>query len=196
MTEPSGHTQRTTTHIALLRAVNVAGRGMVAMSELRAALEALGFTDVRTVLQSGNAVFRTSGAKGAKLEGLIEEALLKRLSIRSDVFVRSAAQWKVLLADNPFPAEATRDPGHLVAMVAKMPVRKKAVAALQAAVAAAGGRETVAESAGQVYAYYPDGIGRSRLTTALAERTLGTRLTGRNWKTVLKLAAAASKAES
>ena len=184
-----------TTRIALMRAVNVAGRGMVAMSDLRAALEALGFTEVRTLLQSGNAVFRASGTGAPELERRIEAELLKRSRIETEVFVRSAAQWQAMIARNPFADEATRDPSHLVAMVAKRPVSKKAVAALRAASAAAGGRERVAESGGQVYVYFPDGIGRSRVTTALVERALGTRVTGRNWNTVLKLAAAASKAE-
>jgi uncharacterized protein (DUF1697 family) len=180
------------THIALLRAVNLAGRGMVAMSDLRATLEAMGYSDVRTVLQSGNLVFRTTGGRAEKLETLIEQQLLKRLGIETDVLVRSRAQWKALIAGNPFADEASRDPGHLLAVVSKTPVSKESVAALQAAVVAAGGRETVAESGGRLYAYYPDGVGRSRLTTALVERTLGTRVTGRNWNTALKLAQAAS----
>lgn len=177
------------TYIALLRAVNVGGRGKVAMAALRDCVAALGFADVRTLLQSGNIVLRTDKLDGAKLERVLESEFLKRLSLRTDVIVRSAAQWADLVSGNPFPEEAERDPSHLLAMVAKRPVARKAFKALQSAIAAAGGRETAGESAGQVYLYYPDGIGRSRVTTALIERALGGPVTGRNWNTVLKLAA-------
>ena len=169
---------------------------MVAMADLRAALEGLGFTGVRTVLQSGNAIFAASGVGGAELERLIEAGLAKRCRIETAVFVRSAAQWRALIAGNLYPDEAARDPGRLLATVAKTPVSKKAFSALRAAVAAAGGRETVAQSRGQIYAYYPDGVGRSRVTTALIERALATRVTARNWNTVLRLAQTASAAES
>lgn len=176
-----------TTQIALLRAVNVGGHGKIAMAALRDCLVAMGFADVRTVLQSGNVVMGADGLKGAKLEQFVEAEFLKRLGLRTDVVVRSAAEWKDLIAANPFPAEAKRDASHLLAMVTKRPVTRKALDSLKAAVAAAGGRETVGESAGQIYLYFPDGIGRSRVTTALVERALGGPVTGRNWNTVLKL---------
>ena len=164
------------------------GRRMVAMSGLRDCLCTIGFADVRTLLQSGNLVFRCDGPTGAELEGLLEAEFLKRLKLQTHVIVRSAAQWRKLVAGNPFVYEAREDPSHLLAMVAKRRVKPQAFAALQAAVAKAGGRETAGESGGQVYIFFPDGVGGSRVTTALIERALGTPVTGRNWNTVLKLA--------
>ena len=178
-----------TTHIALLKAVNVGGRGKVAMADLRDCLVSLGYADVRTVLQSGNVVLSADGLKPAKLEQVLEAEFLKRLGLRTEVIVRSAGEWADLVAGNRFPDEARRDPSHLLAMLAKDPVTQKALGALKSAVAAAGGRETVGESDGQVYLFFPDGIGRSRVTTALVERALGGPVTGRNWNTVLKIAA-------
>jgi uncharacterized protein (DUF1697 family) len=177
-----------TTQIALLRGVNVVGRRMVAMSGLRECLGAIGFADVRTLLQSGNLVFRCDGPTGEDLEQLLEAEFLKRLNLQTHVIVRSARQWERIVAGNPFMNEAREDPSHLLAMVAKRRVAPKAFAALQAAVAKAGGCEAAGESNGQVYICYPDGVGRSRVTTALIERALGTPVTGRNWNTVLKLA--------
>lgn len=185
--QPSPTEQLMTTQIILLRAVNVAGRGMISMSDLRQIMSDLSFQNVRTLLQSGNVVFRTNSPAGAKLEAVVQTELERQLKLRTDVFVRSARQWADLIAANPFADEALRDPGHLLAIISKRKPAQDTVAALRAA-AAALGPELVRECGGQVYITYPAGIGRSRLTTALIERTLGVRVTGRNWNTVLKLA--------
>jgi uncharacterized protein (DUF1697 family) len=173
-----------TVHIALLRAVNVGGATSVAMSALRDLAAQLGLEAPRTLLQSGNVVFR-SDAWPAELERLLEEETARRLGLRTDYFVRSAAEWRAAIDANPFPGAAARDPGHLVVMALKDAPEAEAVAALQAAIK---GRETVSAVGRQAYIVYPDGIGRSRLTIRLVEGKLGTRGTGRNWNTVLKLA--------
>jgi uncharacterized protein (DUF1697 family) len=171
--------------IALLRAVNVANRNMVAMSDLRAMAERLGLAKVQTLLQSGNLVFDGKPG-GAKLETLLESEAKKRLKVETDFFVRTAGEWRALIAANPFPAEAKKDPSHLVLLCLKDAPGKPALEALRQAIK---GREQVETDGRQAYAVYPDGIGRSKLTAALIEKHLGTRGTGRNWNTVLKLAA-------
>jgi uncharacterized protein (DUF1697 family) len=176
-----------TVHVALLRGVNVGGNKKVAMAELRAFLDALGVQDVRTLLQSGNALFRSAGRTGAKLEELLEGEARKRLGLETDFFVRTAAEWQDAIARNPFPDEAERDPGHLLVMVLKAAPTAAAVRALQAAIT---GRETVRAHGKQAYLVYPDGVGASRLTINVIERHLGTRGTARNWNTVTKLQSA------
>ncbi len=106
------------------------------------------------------------------------------------MLVRTAAEWSALVAANPFPEVAADDPGHLVAMPLKGKPAAAAVAALEQAIK---GRERIAAADRQLYIHYLDGIGRSKLTNALIERHLGLRGTGRNWNTVLKLAAALAK---
>lgn len=177
-----------TIHIGLLRAVNLAGLNKISMSDLRDLLVMLGLRDARTLLQSGNVVFRADIA-AAKLEGLLQDAAAKRLGLTTDFFVRTAKEWKGIVAANPFPDEARRDPGRLIVVVLKDAPEAEAVTALQNAIK---GREVVRAKGRQAYITYPDGMGRSRLTTALIERKLGTRGTARNWNTVLKLAALAS----
>jgi uncharacterized protein (DUF1697 family) len=175
-----------TTHIALLRAVNLGGRTKVSMAELRKRLEEAGYADVRTLLQSGNVVF--CGGKGdpeKAIAGIIE----KHFGYATDVFVRTAAEWKKIIAANPFPDEAENDPGHLVVMALGKAPAKPALEALRAAIK---GPETIAAKGPQLYVTYPAGIGRSKLTPAVIEAKLGTRGTGRNWNTVLKLAAVAA----
>jgi len=174
------------TYIGLLRAVNLAAHNKVAMSELRDLLTALGMQDVRSLLQSGNVVFRSAVRSTAHLERTLQSATKERLSVETDFFVRTAEEWGEMIADNPFPREAKSDPGHLVAMCLKEAPDRAAVTALQKAIA---GREVVRAVGRQAYIVYPDGIGRSRLTMALIEKKLGTRGTGRNWNTVMKLGA-------
>ena len=174
--------------VALLRAVNVGGR-MVAMAELKALTADLGLGDPRTLLQSGNLVFRADTGTDAELEAQLEAAIAERLGVRTDVHVRGAADLGQIVARNPFPKEAESDPGHLLVMFLKSSPAAAAVEALQAAVK---GRETVRAAGRQAYIVYPDGVGQSKLTNAVIERHIGGLGTGRNWNTVLKLAAAVS----
>lgn len=173
-----------TVHIALLRAVNLGSHGKVAMSDLRDLFTALGFAEVTTLLQSGNVVFRGGTREGGGLERYLETETEKRLGLKTDFLVRTAEEWKAIVARNPFPEEAKEDPSHLVVMFLKDAPDKKSVAALQAAIT---GPEIVRAEGRQAYITYPAGIGRSRLTNVLIEKKLGTRSTGRNWNTVLKL---------
>jgi len=177
-----------TTHIALLKGINIAGHKQVAMADLRDLVTRLGFVDVRSLLQSGNLVFRGGARAGAPLERVLETEAEERLGVTTDFFVRTAKEWDVIVAHNPFRKEAERDPAHLAVMFLKDAPDAGAVEALQAAIT---GPEVVRADGRQAYITYPNGFGRSRLTTALIERKLDTRCTGRNWNTVLRIAAAA-----
>ena len=175
-----------TIDVALLRAVNLPSHNKAGMAELRKLFADLGFEDVQSLLQSGNLVFRSDARTSAQLEGLLEAEAKKRLGLETDFFVRTAAEWKAVIAGNPFPEEAERDPGHLIVLFLKAEPDAKDVAALQAAIK---GREVVRAKGRHAYIVYPDGVGRSRLTNVMIEKKLGTRGTGRNWNTVLKLGA-------
>jgi uncharacterized protein (DUF1697 family) len=173
------------TQIALVRAVNVGGNAKIAMPALRALVAELGFADVQTVLQSGNLVFRSDRQSRRELETLLESAASDRLRLRTDFLVRSAAEWTRIIASNPFRDDAARDPSHLLLMVLKSAPSEHAFEALRAAIT---GPETLQAERTEIYIRYPAGIGRSKLTTRLIEARLGTRGTGRNWNTVLRLA--------
>lgn len=177
-----------TTFLALLRGINVGGHKPVAMADLRALLADLGFEEPRSLLQSGNLVFRGGSRRGAALERYLEAEAGARLGLQADCFVRTVAEWQAIVARNPFPEAAERDPGHLVVMCVKAAPERGAVAALQAAIA---GPELVRADGRQAYVVYPDGIGTSRLTNVVIEKRLGTRGTARNWNTVRKLEALA-----
>ncbi len=176
-------------HIALIRGINVGGHKKVAMADLRALLERLGFADVKSLLQSGNMVFRGGRRTALGVERLLEMEAAKQLALEADFFVRSAREWKTVIAENPFPKEADTDPGHLVVMCMKDRPDRANVQALESAIV---GREIVRAGDRHLYIVFPDGIGTSRLTNALIEKKLGTRGTARNWNTVLKLDALAN----
>ena len=161
-------------HIALLRGINVGGHRPVAMADLRAMCEGLGFEEVRTLLASGNLIFESSKT-GAALENLLETTAKKKLGLDTEFITRTAAEWKKVIASNPFPKEAERDPGRLVVMFCKQPVPK--------ALKITGAKREVLKAKGrEIYIVYPDGQGTSKLK-------LDVRGTARNWNTVLKLGA-------
>ncbi len=159
---------------------------MLAMGDLRTLLESLGFARAKSLLQSGNLVFRSGRRTGAALERLLEIETAKRLKVTADYFVRAADEWESIVARNPFPNEAASNSSHLVVTFLKSAPQAKDIEALRAAIK---GPEVVRAAGKQVYIVYPAGIGRSKLTSTLIEQMLGSRGTGRNWNTVVKLAA-------
>ncbi len=174
------------TYVALLRAINVGGHNRIAMVDLRKMTETLGFDGVKTILQSGNLVFEAPKRSGAGLEQMLETETTKRLKVTVDYLIRTADEWKSIIARNPFPKEAGGDPGHLHVMCLKEAPAAKKVKALQAAIK---GPEYVRADGCQLYMVYPAGMGTSKLTNAVIEKLLNTRGTARNWNTVMKLAA-------
>ena len=174
-------------HIALIRGINVGGKSMVAMADLRAACEKLRFKNPRTLLNSGNLIVESPDAPG-QVELRLETGMEKVLGRKLEFFVRSPKQWHATIKANPYRKEATADPGRLVLLCFKDKVTPAAVKELQKKIP---GRETLEAWGREGYAYYPDGQGQSKFTGALIDRTLGTRCTARNWNTVLKLAAMA-----
>ena len=175
------------TYIGLLRGINVGGNNMVAMADLRALVTKLGFSDVTTLLQSGNVVFRGSPKATAALERQLEAALEKRLGLSVEFHVRTADEWAGVIEANPFRAEAKADPGHVLVSCFKAPLDKANVKALQAAIT---GPEILHANGRHLYMVFPDGMGNSK-AARIVDAKLGARGTGRNWNTVLKLGALA-----
>lgn len=170
---------------AFLRGINVGGNKKVAMADLKSFFEELGLTDVKTLLQSGNAVFRENKRGDGQLESLLEKESVARLGLESDFFVRGLDDLDRVVRNNPFPAEAERDPSHLLVVFLKTAAEQKHIDALAAAIA---GPERVEGLGRETYVYYGEGMGRSRLTNAVIEKRIG-RATGRNWNTVRKVLA-------
>jgi uncharacterized protein (DUF1697 family) len=166
--------------VALLRAVNV-GKRKVAMAELRAICEDLGYDDVRTYVNSGNVVFTATGA-ATGIETAMEKALQQHYGFDVPVVVKSAAQWSKLAKANPFPKESKAQPNMVHAVFSRKPPNAARVAALEER-ASAG--EQVKTAGGAPWIYYPDGSGRSKLGTV--KDSPDSPSTSRNFRTVLEL---------
>jgi uncharacterized protein (DUF1697 family) len=176
---------QTAVQIALLRAVMPIGKNKVPMAALRAVLEDLGFTGVRTLLASGNAVFRSDQANGPALEALLENAIAERIGPKLDVMVRDAGAWSKIVAGNPFPVESESMPGRVLATVFKTPPDAAAARAFEAA---ATGPEQVRVVDDVAWVVYAEGVAGSQLTPAFWKRHFGNlKGTARNWNTMRKL---------
>jgi uncharacterized protein (DUF1697 family) len=169
-------------YFAFLRAINVGG-AKVAMADLRGLMVVLGLRNGRTLLNTGNLIFESDEPSDA-LEAVLKREAEARLGLKTEFIIRSGAELEAVVSNNPYPREAVEDPSHLVVLFASGPVSASGSESLRGAIR---GREVFAGSRRDLYVYYPDGIGHSKLTNQLIERHLGVRVTGRNWNTVRKL---------
>ncbi|HZC44640.1 MAG TPA: DUF1697 domain-containing protein, partial [Acidobacteriaceae bacterium] len=160
-------------YVALLRAVNVGGTGKLPMTELKAMCEAAGFQSVRTYITGGNVVFQSAKSE-AQVKKTLETALAAYAGKPVGVLVRTAAEMAAVLEQNPF----AQMPGNRV--VAYFLEDAPAKGALQAVTNQTS--EQLRLGAREIYAYYPDGIGDSKLKIPAAK--LGT---ARNMNTIAKL---------
>ncbi len=172
--------------VALLRGVNVGGRNRIAMADLRDILGSLGHREVRTYIQSGNAVFELAPDRAVPAESELAEgiraAIATRLDLAIDVMVRSRDDLTAILA--AVPPSATDPKRVLVAFLSAEP-SAEARAALAAVDAAPEAVTVIGRTA---YLDLPDGVGRSVLAPLL-ERRLKVRATARNLATVRTLLA-------
>jgi uncharacterized protein (DUF1697 family) len=172
-----------TTFVALIRGINVGGR-TIPMKELKELYEALGLKDVVTYIQSGNVVFSSDEEDAAQLTQRIEDSFAERFGFRAKAMLRSAAEFSEIIARNPFNNQPDKETKWIVVMfMAGHP----GSAALEDLHKKYSGPEEFYLVGQELYIYYPNGIGRSKLTGALIEKTLKTAGTARNWNTVLQL---------
>jgi uncharacterized protein (DUF1697 family) len=176
-----------TTFAGFLRAVNVAGR-VVAMADLKRSVEALGGSNVRTVLNSGNVVFGWAGRDAREVERRLEAGLAESLGGPVELLVRDLPALEGAIAANPFPGFARTDPSHLLVVFLRSAPSAARAAAFPGALP---GPEEGRAVGAHAYVTYPEGIGRSKLTLPRIEAALGTRGTARNWNTVRRTTAIA-----
>jgi uncharacterized protein (DUF1697 family) len=176
-----------TAFVALFRGINVGGHHQVKMSELKALHESLGLTDVLPYIQSGNVVFTCDDADVAsvpQLHKLIEDGFENKFGFHSQVLIRSSAELKEIIDHNPLPNQESRESKWMAVMfLAACPSDSAQHDLLTTYV----GPEELFFSGKELYLYYPNGIGRSKLTNGLIEKKLKTFGTARNWNTLLQL---------
>jgi uncharacterized protein (DUF1697 family) len=170
--------------VSLLRGVNLGGHHKIKMIELCSLYESLGHLDVRSHIQSGNVVFRTKEADPAAVAKKLESAIEKKYGFHADVVVRTPEELRDVVRRNPFGKRRNIEPGKLlVTFLPEEPPEevRREIRALRP------DPEELHLDGREIYTYFPDGAGRSKLFSALTGKLLRKQGTGRNWNTVLKL---------
>ncbi len=168
--------------IALIRGINVGRAKRVAMADLRALIADLGYRDVRTLLNSGNVVFTSSGENPGSAAARIEKALAARLGLPARVTGLSAAELATAITKNPLLEIAT-NPSRLLVVVLADPADRRRLKPLANQ---DWSPEAIAIGERVAYLWCPEGLLASRLPEAV-NRVLGDAMTIRNWATLTKL---------
>lgn len=172
--------------VTLLRGVNVGRGNRVPMAQFKVMLEGLGFTDVRTVLNSGNAVFTSMGRSPSKHAASIAAALQQTMGTTSSVIVKSTAEFSAVIRASPIDPPETDHSKYLVAFAAD----EEALLALEPLQVLAQAPESFVVTKVAAFLHRPAGLPHSSVGEVLLGKA-GKRVTTRNWATVLKLSAQA-----
>jgi uncharacterized protein (DUF1697 family) len=173
--------------VVLLRGVNVGKGNRVAMTDFKSLLEGLGYTDVATLLNSGNAAFSSSGRSATKHAAAIASGLQRDLRVSALVIVKTAADLAAIVEGNPIRPPESEHSRFLVAF-GPDEAALRGLAPLQA-LARAPERFVITREA--AFLHCPGGLLESKVGKTLLG-TAGKSVTTRNWATVLKLHALAS----
>jgi uncharacterized protein (DUF1697 family) len=165
------------TFAALLRGVNVGGRGKLSMPELVATVESLGHEDVATYIQSGNVVFRSADRSAARVGAALEKAIAEKSGLKTMVMLRTHKELEKIAAGSPFDGMV-----HVVFLD-----RAPTAGAVKALDPDRSPGDRLEVAGREIYLKLTNGAGRTKLTLDWLERRLEVAGTQRNWNTVLKL---------
>lgn len=171
--------------VALLRGINVGANKRMAMADLRELLTGLGFSDVRTLLQSGNAVFTTRNTSPETVARRIAGAIDGQLGLAVGCLVRTSAELQAVIDHNPLGDVATNGSKLMALFLSEQPDPKLLKAHDPRSLAP----DEIRLGDRVIYQWCPNGVLAAPAAGAFAEKHLGVTVTGRNWNTVTKLAA-------
>ena len=175
-------------YIVMLRGVNVSGHNLIRMEQLRASFAALGFSDVKTYVQSGNVVFKAVTESAASLSRKIEQTILHNFGFTVPVFLTTPKKMEETIERNPFLKSPKLDHAKLhVTLLSKDPP-ETAAEQLEPLIVKPEQFQIVGRN---IYLYCPNGYGNTKLSNTAIEKKLSVGATTRNWKTVTTLLAMA-----
>jgi len=177
--------------ISMLRGVNVGGHNKIKMDALRDLYKSLDLRDAQTYVQSGNVVFKTDAKDLASLAKRIEDAIERKVGFRPGVILRTTSDLRDVLARNPFAKRRDLNPGKLIVTFLAAEANRETRAEI---LGIKTGGEGVKMGGRELYIYFPDGMGQSKLWPAI-DKALKKSGTGRNWNTVTKLLEMAERLE-
>jgi uncharacterized protein (DUF1697 family) len=179
--------------ISFLRGVNVGGHAKIKMEALRELYVSLKFQDPQTYVQSGNVIFETSERALAVVATRIQQAIEKKFACRPEVIVRTLSDLRAVVSNNPFAKRAGIEPSKLlVSFLAVNPAKDAqknlGLLAIQPEELHLIGRE--------LFIYFPNGVGKSKLPWTRLDKALQTPGTCRNWNSVTKILQLAERLDS
>ena len=170
--------------IALLRGINVSGQKKIKMADLRQHLTDVGLEQVQTYIQSGNILFDSPGKTLDECAKLIKDKIQAEYSFDVPVMMRTAADIAHIVGNNPMPDVPAEN--YNIYIVTLLDAEPTAEAKAEIPAEGPAGEQTKIIGR-EIYTFYPNGSGRTKLTTNFFEKKLGVNATARNWKTLIKL---------
>ncbi len=172
------------TYISILRGINVSGKNIIKMADLKAMYQSMLFEEVKTYIQSGNVIFRTNENDTKALEDLITQKIKNSFGFDVPVIVFKSDTLAAIVAHNPYVKREEKDTSFMhITFLAEPPKTfdKEQIVNKKKA------DEEISFSDKVLYLYCPNGYGKTKLTTSFLEKKLNVKTTTRNWKTTLKL---------
>jgi uncharacterized protein (DUF1697 family) len=178
--------------ICFLRGINVGGHAIIKMEALRALFVSLKLQQPQTYVQSGNIIFGTSERDLGRLAARIKQAIEKKFACSPAVVLRSVADLRAVVSNNPFAKRSNIEPAKLhVFFLAARPAKNAAENLRQLAIQP----EELHLMARELFIYFPNGAGKSKLPWTRVDKALETQGTGRNWNSVTKILEMAERLE-
>lgn len=171
-----------TTFVALLYSIVLPGGERLKMADLKALAAGLGYTQIRTILATGNLVFETGGRVDA-VEKALEDAFEMRFHKRIPIIVRTATSFRKLVTGNPFPKQSEEDPGNVMVRVMRNRFTPQAITELRTL---PQNGELIEIADGDCWVYFPNGEQGTRVMPILDPKKHGVG-TARGWNTIRKL---------
>jgi uncharacterized protein (DUF1697 family) len=178
--------------ISMIRGVNVGGHNKIKMEALRTLYASLKFEDPRTYVQSGNIIFRTKEKNSTALAKKIQDAIERTFDFRPEVILRTTDELRKAVAASPFTSRRDLEPGKILVTFLAGEPGPEAHATLRSLKAHP---EELHLKGRELYIYFPDGAGKSKLPWSSVEKLLKTTGTARNWNSVTNILAIAEEME-
>jgi uncharacterized protein (DUF1697 family) len=179
--------------ISMLRGINVGGHNKVNMAALRALYESLKFEAPRTYVQSGNVIFRTKEKISPTLAKKIQTAIEREFGCRPEVILRTTDELRKAIAASPFASQRDLEPGKILVTFLAAEPGPEAHATL---LGLKSHPEELHLKGRELYIYFPDGAGKSKLPWSSLAKVLKTTGTARNWNSVIKMLTIAEEMEA
>ena len=169
------------TYISMLRGINVGGNKKVSMEKLKKLYESLGLEKVKTYIQSGNVIFESTTTKTAELKKKLEEKISQTFGFEVIVIIRTVEEMEKVIDASPFKE---KDENKILVTFLSDPPKEIPLQEIEKVKSAS---EEFSISGKEIYLFFPDGYGRTKLANNFFERKLKLAATTRNWRTINKL---------